>query len=280
MTGTALQISAGNTQTNQFPARYQAMVAAIAECHRVDECKELADRATAMAAYYKQIRDDTSMRQYHEVRLRSWRRLGELFAQIDTSSCETQIAKITLIRETLADPTTQSLRDHEIIRALKLARLPEDNFEGALDEAEGSFERMLRLGDPEWVARRDANFWRQQERQQEEDHHKHARQSALDEARRLEEEEWRQRQGDRLRGDKSAEKILSTEVEDDDVEVGLTLERHFRRPMKQFWFYLPAEAHEQLRTAAFNRRVTMHEVLREALDMWFVKSGLPARANV
>ena len=41
---------------------YQRMQAAIRTCHVVDDCKEIADQATAIAAYYKQIKDNESLR--------------------------------------------------------------------------------------------------------------------------------------------------------------------------------------------------------------------------
>jgi hypothetical protein len=62
--------------------RYERMVAAIAECHSIDECKETANRAEALAAYALQIHDDRSLKQYLEIKIRAWRRIGELLCEI------------------------------------------------------------------------------------------------------------------------------------------------------------------------------------------------------
>ncbi|HEX5957548.1 MAG TPA: hypothetical protein VFY92_02690, partial [Hyphomicrobiaceae bacterium] len=67
------------TITDGFrPALYQRMREAIAACHDVDECKDVADRALAMATYYEQANDQESIRKVHEIKLRAWRRIGEL----------------------------------------------------------------------------------------------------------------------------------------------------------------------------------------------------------
>jgi hypothetical protein len=62
--------------------RYERMIAAIAECHSIDECKETANRAEALAAYALQIHDDRSLKQYLEIKIRAWRRIGELLCEI------------------------------------------------------------------------------------------------------------------------------------------------------------------------------------------------------
>jgi hypothetical protein len=68
---------------------YAKMQTAIAQCHSVDECKGVADQATAISAYYKQIKDDISMKKFLEIKMRAWRRIGETLNAVDTSDCET-----------------------------------------------------------------------------------------------------------------------------------------------------------------------------------------------
>ena len=40
--------------------------------------------------------------------------------------------------------------------------------------------------------------------------------------------------------------------------------------------YLPPGVHEQLRQAAFAKRVSMQEVARQAFNLWFAQVGLPS----
>lgn len=58
--------------------RYDAMVRAISECERVDEAKEIRDKAIALEAYYRQARNLEAERKAANVRLRAERRAGEL----------------------------------------------------------------------------------------------------------------------------------------------------------------------------------------------------------
>ncbi len=71
---TNLVLSAGG----KIPRLYEKMQTAIAACHSFDEVKAIADQAAAIAAYHKQIRDDASMRRFLEIKLRAWRRIGEI----------------------------------------------------------------------------------------------------------------------------------------------------------------------------------------------------------
>lgn len=63
--------------------RYDAMVSAIAECHRVDEVKDLANKAQALALYARQAQNVDAERKATAVRLRAERRAGELFRELE-----------------------------------------------------------------------------------------------------------------------------------------------------------------------------------------------------
>jgi hypothetical protein len=62
--------------------RYDAMCYAIAECHRVDEVKELRDKAYALEMYAKQVKNTDAERKACEVRLRAEIRTGELLKEL------------------------------------------------------------------------------------------------------------------------------------------------------------------------------------------------------
>ena len=62
--------------------RYDAMCLAIAECHRVDEVKEIRDRAVAFQVYAKQALNVEAERQAAKVRIRAERKAGELLKEM------------------------------------------------------------------------------------------------------------------------------------------------------------------------------------------------------
>jgi hypothetical protein len=63
-------------------------------------------------------------------------------------------------------------------------------------------------------------------------------------------------------------------IEPDQVEQTQTDEEG--RNHKRQTLYLPFGVHEQLREVAFQKRLSMQEVVRQALDMWFADNGLPS----
>lgn len=63
--------------------RYDAMVNAIAECHRVDEAREIHEKARAMEIYARQAMNTDAERKATEIRLRAERRAGELLRELE-----------------------------------------------------------------------------------------------------------------------------------------------------------------------------------------------------
>jgi hypothetical protein len=61
---------------------YDAMCTAIADCHRIDEVKDLRDKAMALELYAKQARNTDAERKASEIRLRAERRTGELLKDL------------------------------------------------------------------------------------------------------------------------------------------------------------------------------------------------------
>lgn len=125
-------------------ARYDAMVTAIAECLRVDEVKDIRDKAVALEAYYRQAKNTEAEIEAANVRLRAERRAGELLKElaradapnpngvggksgkIDTSHAGTQQSPYAAALE------TNGMSRQTAHRFQALANVPQETFERAL----------------------------------------------------------------------------------------------------------------------------------------------------
>lgn len=165
-----------NVEAARLPARYEAARTAIAECERVDECKEWADKAAALASYAKQARDDSLRVMAVRIQARAERRAGELLKQIEPArggdrgnSATGGRPPVGESRKAAADAA--GLSEHQRKQALRLASVPADDFEREIEsgspptitelaergtrssghapaadrEALGSFEALVRL---------------------------------------------------------------------------------------------------------------------------------------
>ncbi len=57
-----------------LPAKYENAKTALAECNRIDECKDWGDKAAAMASYAKQAKDKSLVKMAMKIGGRAVRR--------------------------------------------------------------------------------------------------------------------------------------------------------------------------------------------------------------
>jgi hypothetical protein len=117
--------------------RYDAMCRSIDEAHRVDEVKDIHDKALALEAYAKQAKDHDAERKVTEIRLRAERRCGQLLRERDKAKGATEPGTnrgLTRSHDETASPKTLSdlrISKAQSSRWQKLANIPKAQFEAS-----------------------------------------------------------------------------------------------------------------------------------------------------
>lgn len=119
-----------------LPQTYQAAQAALAQCSQVDECKNWADKAAALASYARQSEDQELERMAQRIRARAIRRAGELLNQIEPSKggrpSKTKDGGVpSFTRSDAARDAGMSERQQKT--ALRIANVPEREFEQQIE---------------------------------------------------------------------------------------------------------------------------------------------------
>ena len=118
--------------------KYDAACRAVAEAHRIDEVKDIRDKAVALSAYAKQAKDGGLIAHATAIRKRAERRLGELMEddrKAGKLAKGAAAAKKNGSRGSLKDPrdaptlADQGVDKHLADRARKAAAMPEAKFE-------------------------------------------------------------------------------------------------------------------------------------------------------
>jgi hypothetical protein len=116
--------------------RYEAACRALAEATRVDEVKDIRDKAIAMQAYAAQAKDTQLIGYATEIRLRAERRAGEMLAEMKENGGR-QTAGRPEINGSAALPLlgTLGVTKTQSSRWQQLAKLAEEKFEERLQRA-------------------------------------------------------------------------------------------------------------------------------------------------
>ena len=136
-----------------LPDNYQAAKQVLAECTKVDECKDWADKAVALASYARQVKDESLIHLAKRIHGRAVRRAGELLREVDGRGAHRKLgrnhgtavsSKLTSGKE-LAETAGLSRRQHETASAV--ARIPEEEFEAAVEAVEPpSVTKLAEMG--------------------------------------------------------------------------------------------------------------------------------------
>lgn len=119
-----------NVPTAPLPINYEAAKRAIAECARVDECEDWADKAAAIASYARQREDKSLLWAAQRIRCRAEERLGELLLEIPLSrSGRGQRSASSRYGFAEANGVTSSAA----ARACRIARLPKQVRDQAIE---------------------------------------------------------------------------------------------------------------------------------------------------
>lgn len=126
--------------------RYEAARTALAEAHRVDEVKDIRDKAEAMAAYARQAKDSELIQYATEIKVRAERRCGELLrVTAERGERATQAAHGRGVQASVepsdARPPTladMGLTRDESSRYQQLAAMPAEHFETAVATAKAT----------------------------------------------------------------------------------------------------------------------------------------------
>lgn len=120
----------------KLPASYEAAKAALAECSRIDECQDWADKMAALASYAKQSEDDELQKMAVRIKARAIRRCGELLEEIEARSKanlkqnRSTGAGTSETRASAAAKAGMSKRQKDT--AIRVARVPRTEFEAQL----------------------------------------------------------------------------------------------------------------------------------------------------
>lgn len=114
--------------------RYEAARTALAEAHRVDEVKDIRDKAEAMAAYARQAKDQELILWATEIKVRAERKAGELLAQVPREQSSGRKPANSSDRKT---EYQKALSDSGLTQSAayqyeRLAAMPPEHFETAI----------------------------------------------------------------------------------------------------------------------------------------------------
>jgi hypothetical protein len=150
------------TVSAPLPATYEAARSALAQCQAIDECKEWADKAAALASYARQSEDLELEKMAIRIRDRATRRAGELLKQIPpgktgpkqlTEGTHTQLSRTEIAQRA-------GMSEHQQVTAVRVANIPKEEFDRQVESANPpTLTELARQGTQKRDAPTDPQTW-------------------------------------------------------------------------------------------------------------------------
>lgn len=122
-----------------LPKTYETAKSALAQCQAIDECKDWADKAAALASYARQSEDLELEKMAVRIRDRATRRAGELAKQMMQPHGTNRFAdRVEADRNSMTREQVKEIAgfsDHQLRTALNVANVPKQDFERQVESA-------------------------------------------------------------------------------------------------------------------------------------------------
>jgi hypothetical protein len=124
-----------NVASATLPASYERARTALATCTQIDECKDWADKAAALASYAKQADDDSLQKFALRIQARAIRRCGELLKTFQNPGARTDQPTVgTDERLTQRQAAAGAgMSERQELTAVRVANVPVEDFEAAIE---------------------------------------------------------------------------------------------------------------------------------------------------
>lgn len=135
---TSSLIPAGVTAV--LPVTYERAKTAMAECERIDECMDWANKAEALASYAKQAEDNTMRQLADRIQARAIRRCGELLRAFHSEGgrpSKTSTGTDTSFPSSQREAASQAgMSKRQEVTAVRVSNVPAETFEAAVESDE------------------------------------------------------------------------------------------------------------------------------------------------